>query len=69
MRQLGMVLIGAGILALIYTGFTFTTEENVVDLGPIEINKEKKHKLNWPPFAGVALILGGIGLMVVDKKK
>jgi hypothetical protein len=69
MKQLGMILIGAGILALIYTGFSFTTEEKVVDLGPLEINKEKKHKLNWPPYAGIALLAGGVVLLAMNKKK
>jgi hypothetical protein len=69
MKQLGMILIGLGIIALIYTGFTFTTEEKVVDLGPLEINKEKKHKISWPPIAGVALLIGGVILIVMDKKR
>jgi hypothetical protein len=69
MRQLGMILIGVGIIALIYTGFTFKTKEKVVDLGPLEINKEKKHNVSWPPIAGAVMIAAGIGLMVMDKKK
>lgn len=69
MKKLGLILIGAGIVALLYTGFIFTTKEKVADLGPIEINKEKKHSLNWPPFAGAAMIIAGIALIVTDKKK
>ena len=69
MRQLGIILLVTGIIALIYTGFTFTTKEKVVDLGPLEINKEKKHKIGWPPIAGGILIVSGIVLMVTDKKR
>jgi hypothetical protein len=69
MKQLGMILIGVGIVALLYTGFSFTTKEKVVDLGPLEINKEKKHNISWPPIAGAALIVGGVVLIVLDKKK
>jgi hypothetical protein len=69
MKQLGIVLIGIGVVALIYTGFTFTTKEKVLDLGPIEIKKEKKHNISWPPIAGAVLIVGGVILMVMDKKK
>jgi hypothetical protein len=69
MRQLGMILIGLGIVALIYTGFTFKTDKKVVDIGPLEINKEQKQDVNWPPYAGIALIAGGVVLMVMDKKK
>lgn len=67
-RTLGMILIGVGIVALLYSGFTFTTKEKVADLGPIEINKEKKHSLNWPPVAGALMLIGGIVLMVTGKK-
>jgi hypothetical protein len=69
MKQLGMILIGLGIVALIYTGFTFKTKEKVVDIGPLEVNKEKKHDVSWPPIAGIALIAAGVVLMVMDKKK
>ncbi len=69
MRKIGIVLIGAGVLALIYAGFTFTTKEKVADIGPIEIKAEKKHSVDWPPITGAVLIVGGIILMVMDKKK
>jgi len=69
MRQLGIILIGLGIIALIYTGFTFTTKEKVVDLGSVEINKQKKHNISWPPIAGAVLIVCGIAMVVLNKKK
>lgn len=69
MRSLGIALVVLGVLALIYTGFTFKTKEKVVDLGPLEINKEKKHAVNWPPIAGAVLLAGGLVLIVIDKKK
>jgi hypothetical protein len=69
MKPLGIILIVAGLVALIYSGFSFKTKEKVVDIGPLEVNKEKKHDVNWPPFAGIALVAGGIVLIVVDKKR
>lgn len=69
MKIIGIILIVAGILALIYTGFSFKTEEKLVDVGPLELEKEKKHSVNWPPFTGAILILGGAGLMVAGRKK
>jgi hypothetical protein len=68
MKSIGIVLIITGIISLMYIGYTFTTEEKLVDLGPVKIMKENRHSLNWSPIAGCILILSGIGVMWVDKK-
>lgn len=67
-KTLGIVLIIIGIVMIAYTGFNYITTEKVVDLGPIEITKEKQHAVQWPPVVGVVLIAGGIVAIVVDKK-
>jgi len=67
-KTLGIVLIALGIVMMVYTGFNYITKEKVVDLGPIEINAEKSHTIQWPPVVGVVLIVGGIVVMVLDKK-
>lgn len=51
-----------------YTGFNFVTSENVVDIGPIQINKDKKHFVQWPPVVGVLLIIGGVLVIARTKK-
>ncbi|MBU3926318.1 MAG: hypothetical protein KKB74_00815 [Bacteroidetes bacterium] len=65
----GIILVILGIVMIAYTGFNYVTTEKVVDLGPIEINKEKNHFVQWPPILGVVLIIGGVALLVIDKKK
>ncbi len=68
-RTLGIVLVVIGIIMMVYTGFNYVTKEKVVDLGPIEINAEKSHNVQWPPIVGLVLIVGGIIVIVLDKKK
>lgn len=68
-KTLGIVLVVIGIIMIVYTGFNFVTKEKVVDLGPIEINKEKNNTVQWPPVVGIILIVGGIVVIVLDKKK
>ena len=68
-KPLGMALIAIGIIMLIYTGFNYVTTEKVVDIGPIEINKEQNHNVSWPPIAGLILIVGGIVIIAIDRKK
>ena len=67
MKNIGIILIAGGILALMYTGYTYTFKEKVIDIGPVEVVKEKKHTLVWPPLTGCALIIGGLGLMLANK--
>lgn len=69
MKTFGFVLIGLGIIMMIYTGFNYVSTEKVVDLGPIEINAEKNHPVIWSPLVGVVLIVGGIVVFAINKKK
>ena len=67
-RTLGMILVALGLVGLAWGGFSFTTRERVVDLGPIHASREKTHNVPLPPIAGAAALLGGIVLLVAGKK-
>ena len=68
MKNAGILVIIIGALMIAYTGFTFITKEKVVDVGPLEINKEEKHPVQWSPIVGVVLVIGGIAMVVMNKK-
>jgi uncharacterized membrane protein YidH (DUF202 family) len=68
MKPLGITLIIIGIIMIAYTGFNYVTTERVVDLGPIKVNKEENHPVQWSPIVGVALLVGGIVVIAIDKK-
>lgn len=63
-KSIGIALIVIGIIMTIYTGFNYVTTEKVVDLGPIQINKEQNHPVQWAPIVGVIVIVIG-GFIVV----
>jgi uncharacterized membrane protein YdcZ (DUF606 family) len=63
-KGLGIALIVIGILMTIYTGFNYVTTEKVVDLGPIKIEKEQNHPVQWAPIIGVIILAAG-GFLVV----
>ena len=67
-KALGIALLIIGILMIVYTGFNYVTTEKVVDLGPIKINAEKNHPVQWSPIAGIVLVIGGIVVLVTSKK-
>jgi len=69
MKSLGIVLIIAGLLITIYTGFNFVVKEKVVDVGNIEISRDKKVNLNWSPLLGVVVMLVGGGMVFYGNKK
>ena len=68
MKTLGIVLIVLGILAFIYTGFTYTTDETVAKVGPIEVEAERERTIGWSPIVGIILVVGGVIMIVADKK-
>ena len=68
MKLIGIVLIVFGVLALAMGGFSYTTKERVVDLGPLKVDADKEHSLPIAPIAGVAAVVAGIALVVVGGK-
>lgn len=65
---IGVVLIVIGIVALAYGGFSYTTREEVVDVGPLEVTKEERRTFPIPPVAGGALLAGGIILVILGAR-
>jgi len=66
-KTLGMILIALGLVGLVWGGFTYTTREKVVELGPIDISRDKTHSVPLPPILGAVALIGGILLLVTDK--
>ena len=66
---IGIMLIVLGVIALAYQGFTYTTREKIVDIGPIHASAEKEHTVPLPPILGIAAIVGGVVIVVVGSRK
>lgn len=69
MKALGIILIVVGILMFIFPKLTFSHEEKVADVGPIEINKKENHTVDWPTYAGGIAVVAGIVVLLVDRRK
>ena len=69
MKTLGIVLLVVGLIMTVFTGFNVITKEKVVDLGPVEINKEEKTPIFWSPVTGAILAVAGLVVILVSKKK
>ena len=66
---IGVALIVLGALALAYQGITYTTREEVVDLGPVKITADKENSIPLPPIIGVLAVAGGVVLVIVGARK
>jgi len=64
-----IALIALGIIALTYQGFSYTTREKAVDLGPLQIVKEERHRLPIPPIIGAIALVAGLGLLVWNPER
>ncbi|RYD94379.1 MAG: hypothetical protein EOP54_17590 [Sphingobacteriales bacterium] len=67
-RVTGIVLIVIGAVMLIWTGFTYTKKEKVIDAGPIQVSADREKTVNWPPYLGGVLLVGGIVIVATAKK-
>ncbi|OZA31275.1 MAG: hypothetical protein B7X93_00095 [Hydrogenophilales bacterium 17-61-9] len=63
-KGIALALIVAGVLSLVYGGFSYTRETHEARLGPIEISITDKERVNIPVWAGVGAILMGGALLV-----
>jgi hypothetical protein len=67
-KVVGVILIVLGLLGLAWGGFTYTTREKVLDVGPIHATREKTHDVPVPPIAGALALVGGIALLATSRK-
>jgi hypothetical protein len=69
MKKAGIIIIVIGIVLTIFTGFRFFTREKIVDMGDLQISRNKKHVLAWSPLVGLAVIAVGGGVYLLGTKR
>ena len=68
MKLLGIILIVLGILALAYQGIRYTTQEKLIDIGPLKVTAKEKKNIPLPPIVGGVAIIAGIALIYADRR-
>jgi len=68
-KMVGVLLIVAGVLGVVFSSFSFTKETHEAKLGPIELSVKEKQTVNIPVWASVAAIVVGGVLLVVGGRK
>ncbi len=63
MKTNGIILLVIGFALTIVTTFDFFTKEKVVDIGQVEITRNKPNTISWSPIVGVIIMgIGGVML-------
>jgi hypothetical protein len=68
MKSIGIILIVIGIAMVIIRGVSVPVEKNIVDVGPIKIDKTENKWVGWPTYTGAILVLAGAILVFSGKK-
>lgn len=66
-KLIGIILIAAGGLGLVYGGFSYTKESTGVKLGPVELKVQQKETVNIPMVVSIGAIVIGAVLLVVRR--
>ena len=68
-KIIGILLIMAGVLGLIYGGFSYTKETHTTQLGPLQLKVEEKETVLVPVIASAGALVLGLLLIVAGKNK
>ncbi|GAC1587577.1 MAG: hypothetical protein NVS3B19_06770 [Ginsengibacter sp.] len=69
MYRAGIILIIIGILLIILPGIMIPVQENLVKVGPLGINQTRHDYFGWPNYIGIIVLLGGVVMILLNKKK
>jgi hypothetical protein len=66
----GVILIVLGIAGLVIPRFSYTTEEKVLEVGPIVATAEKEHSIRVHLIAGIVSVIdGGVLVFVASRRR
>ena len=57
------LLIVVGLIGLLYGGFSYTREKNVVDLGPVHVTQQEHERVPLSPIIGALILVSGVWLL------
>jgi TRAP-type C4-dicarboxylate transport system permease small subunit len=67
-RIAAVVLIVAGVIGLVYGGFSYTRQTHRADVGPLHLSVDETQRINVPVWVGVGAIVIGGALLFIRRK-
>lgn len=68
-RIAGLVLVAIGLVGLLWGGISWTREETVADIGPVDIRAQERESIPISPIVGGVALVAGIILLVVPARR
>jgi hypothetical protein len=65
----GIVLLLIGVVSLGYQGFTYTTRETIVDIGPIHATADREKTVALPRGIGIVAVIAGAAMLFTGARK
>ena len=69
MKLIGVVLVIVGVVALIFGALGYTQEKTVLEVGGMKATATEHKTIPIAPVVGALSLIGGIALLVVDKRR
>ena len=67
LKIIGIILIVVGVAMLATGGFHFKEKKKILDTDVVDINRTETRIVTWPRIVGVAVIVGGVALLLLNK--
>ena len=68
-KILAVVLLVAGVLMLVFRGFSYTSEKHEANLGPLQVEMKEKKTVPLPVWLGVGLVVVGGSLLLFPGRR
>jgi hypothetical protein len=69
MKISGILMIIAGLAAILFGGFSYRGHDQVPDMGLIQVDDTQYHPVGIPPILGLAGMVTGGGLVYFGRKQ
>ena len=69
MTLLGVILLVAGLAGLASPVISYTKNEKVVDIGPVEVTAHREKHVPVPPIIGGLAAVAGVVIIVAGSRK
>jgi len=69
MKNLGILLVVLGALALAYGGINYNRNRTVLQMGSMSVTATEHKTIPIPAVAGAIVMVGGLALLVVGRRR